>query len=35
MDGDVTVQSRPGAGSTFTVVLPVCESAPPRTEAAA
>ena len=35
MDGDVTVQSGPGAGSTFTVVLPVCESAPPRTEAAA
>jgi signal transduction histidine kinase len=35
MDGDVTVQSRPGAGSTFTVILPVGESAPPRTEAAA
>jgi signal transduction histidine kinase len=35
MDGDVTVQSRPGAGTTFTVVLPAVENAPPRTEAAA
>jgi signal transduction histidine kinase len=35
MDGDVTVQSRPGAGATFTIVLPVGASAPPRTEAAA
>ena len=35
MDGDVTVQSRPGAGATFTLVLPVTKDAPPRTEAAA
>jgi signal transduction histidine kinase len=35
MDGDVTVQSRLGAGSTFTVTLPVAESSPPRTEPAA
>jgi signal transduction histidine kinase len=35
MDGDVTVQSLPGTGSTFTVTLPVAKSAPPRTEAAA
>ena len=35
MDGDVTVQSRPGAGATFTIVLPIGQSAPPRTEAAA
>jgi signal transduction histidine kinase len=34
MHGDVTVQSRPGAGATFTVLLPVAE-VPPRTEAAA
>jgi signal transduction histidine kinase len=35
MNGDVTVQSRPGAGTTFTVVLPAAEYSPPRTEAAA
>jgi len=35
MDGDITVQSRPGAGATFTVVLPIGEGAPPRSEAAA
>ena len=35
MDGDVTVQSRPGAGATFTIALPIGESAPPRREAAA
>lgn len=35
MNGDVTVQSRPGDGTTFTVVLPTVERAPSRTEAAA
>lgn len=35
MNGDVTVQSRPGAGATFTLVLPVAEHAPTRREAAA
>lgn len=30
MDGDVTVQSRPGAGSTFTVELPACPASAPE-----
>ena len=35
MDGDVTVRSRPGAGSTFTVELPACRAGDDRHESKA